>query len=433
MLLRFKVSNYRSILDPIELSMIAVDSDRVPVRKFDSLKEGVLAVAGIYGPNASGKSNVVESLEWLSNSVAVSLRAWDHSIPRRPFKFDNGSGMPSTYEVEMLIRNIRYLYRLELNDSEVLFEGLYSYPERRRRFLFEREGNDIRFRRGLGALSGTRELLTKSTLALSAVSRFDEPEVRLFAMSLTEISSVGLRRMSLNRSSINKFGFYATVRLLDDRDSRSSAPSLFGDPDTVHRWTPDTVLALLRFADLGVEDVRIDDDIDDESQDVGYRSRYRYENVKFIHSHRGQEVQFEIEDESAGTQTWFSIIGLVLSALRSGQILILDELDASLHPKLSVQLLKLFNDPETNPNGAQLIFTTHDTSLLGHLNRDEIWLTEKDDRGATALTALAEYSGDKVRRSVNLERAYLQGRFGALPDLDQFALRRVLGRDADGF
>jgi AAA15 family ATPase/GTPase len=117
----------------------------------------------------------------------------------------------------------------------------------------------------------------------------------------------------------------------------------------------------------------------------------------------------------------------VLSVLRTGNILLFDEIDASLHPHLSAHLLKLFQDPATNPRGAQLIFSTHDTSLLNHLNRDEVWLTEKDSDGSTRLTALAEYGGDKVRRSTNLERAYLQGRFGALPQIEELDLRHALG------
>jgi hypothetical protein len=116
-----------------------------------------------------------------------------------------------------------------------------------------------------------------------------------------------------------------------------------------------------------------------------------------------------------------------LYALNQGRILLFDEIDASLHPGLSARLLDLFQDPVTNPRGAQLIFTTHDTSLLNYLNRDEVWLTEKGESGATTLTALAEFGGDKVRRSLNLEKAYLQGRFGAVPELDQIKLRRVLG------
>jgi hypothetical protein len=149
--------------------------------------------------------------------------------------------------------------------------------------------------------------------------------------------------------------------------------------------------------------------------------------LRLIHRVGGQELPFDLTEESAGTQTWFALIGPALTALRTGQILLFDEIDASLHPKLSARLLELFQDPVTNPYGAQLIFTTHDTSLLNHLNRDEVWLTEKRDNGATTLTGLAEYGGDKVRRSLNLEKAYLQGRFGAVPEVDQFTLRRALG------
>jgi len=159
----------------------------------------------------------------------------------------------------------------------------------------------------------------------------------------------------------------------------------------------------------------VEEEADDARIPIQPRRRLR-----LIHRVEGQELPFALAEESAGTQTWFALIGPALTALNSGQILLFDEIDASLHPKLSARLLELFQDPATNPHGAQLIFTTHDTSLLNHLNRDEVWLTEKGDNGATTLTALAEYGGDKVRRSLNLEKAYLQGRFGAVPELDQF-------------
>jgi AAA15 family ATPase/GTPase len=104
-----------------------------------------------------------------------------------------------------------------------------------------------------------------------------------------------------------------------------------------------------------------------------------------------------------------------------------DELDASLHPTLSAQLIHLFHDPITNPLGAQLVFTSHDTSLLNHLNRDEVWLTAKGPDGSTRLGALAEFAGERVRKSLNLENAYLHGRFGALPQVDQTEFLRALG------
>ncbi len=428
MLLRFEVANHRSILDPVELSMIAVDQDRPAARAFPRLNQRVLSIAGIYGPNASGKSNVLEAMAWLSAAVGRSLRTWDEFIPREPFKFGVGPAMPSIYEVEMVVEEIRYAYRLELNDAEVTFEGLYSYPERRRRALFEREGLDIHFRRGLGSLAGTRELLTPTTLALSAAMRLDQPEVQPFGRAIAGVRALGMRsRTPWHRApGFWPPGLWSTARIFDDRGAPVQS-SLFEDPDLLRPRPRETALALLRFADLGINDVQV---IDDDVQRAQASTQVRREpgrQLRFMHRVAEQELPFDLAEESAGTQTWFALIGPTLSALYSGGVLLFDEIDASLHPRLSARLLELFQDPETNPHGAQLIFTTHDTSLLNHLNRDEVWLTEKGGNGATTLTALAEYGGDKVRRSLNLERAYLQGRFGAVPELDQFMLRRALG------
>lgn len=428
MLLRFEAANYRSILEPVELSMIAVDEDRPSTRSFDLLAERVLTTAGIYGPNASGKSNVLEALAWLSTAVERSLRSWDQFVPREPFKFGHGPETPSTCQVEMVVRDVRYTYFVEVDDSAVLFEGLYSYPERRRRVLFEREGMQLHFRRGLGTLAGTRELLTPTTLALSATMRFDDPDVAPFGRALSGIRVLGARRRALWRRfspSAAYAGSWSTERLFRNPGPRDQL-SLFDDTDLAPVDERESALTLLRFADLGIDDVQVLEEAADDA-DMPAQPRRR---LRFIHRVDGQEAPFDLAEESAGTQTWFALIGPALTALRSGQVLLFDEIDASLHPKLSARLLELFQDPATNPRGAQLIFTTHDTSLLNSLNRDEVWLTEKGDNGATTLTALAEYGGDKVRRSLNLERAYLQGRFGAVPDLDQFTLRRALGLEA---
>lgn len=423
MLLRFEASNYRSILEPVELSMIAVDEDRPSVRRFDLLSEGVLSIAGIYGPNASGKSNVIEALAWLSAAVRRSLR--EGLIPREPFKFGRGPETPSIFEIEMVVERVRYAYRLEVADSAVMSERLDSYPLRQPRMLFERDGQEIRFRRGLGSLAGTRELLTPTTLALSAAMRFAHPEVQPFGRQLAEIGVMGVRRRTAWRSPFAD-AMASTERMFDGRFAPPQ-PSLFDDTDFAPYDDRASALALLRFADLGIDDVQVVDLKDAVSQVTARVRSESRRQLRFIHRVAKQELPFDLVEESAGTQVWFSLIGPTLNALRSGRILLFDEIDASLHPRLSARLLELFQDPETNPLGAQLIFTTHDTSLLNQLNRDEVWLTEKGDDGATELTALAEYGGDKVRRSLNLERAYLQGRFGAVPEYDQFILRRALG------
>ncbi len=421
MLLRFEVSNHRSISAPVELSMIAVDRDRPAARSFELLNEQVLTVAGIYGPNASGKSNVVDALAWLSMAVAGSLRMWDEEIPREPFKFADGPSQPTTFEAEMMVGGVRYSYALTLDDTGVLFEGLYSYPERRRRSLFERSDGEIQFRRGLGTVAGTRELLTPTTLALSAAMRFREPEIQPFGRQLANIGMLGAR---INRARPWRNPFVhgerarATSQMFQEKAPQNQEPLFELEEDEQTDWSA-LALGLLRFADLGIENVEV-------AEETTLDGRPR-KSVKLVHRVADEHVAFTMADESEGTRTWYGLIGPVLHALRSGRTLLFDEIDASLHPKLSARLLELFQDPETNPRGAQLIFTSHDTSLLNSLNRDEVWLTEKGEDGATSLVALAEYGGDKVRRSLNLERAYLQGRFGAVPELDQHLLQRALG------
>lgn len=319
----------------------------------------------------------------------------------------------------MIVSGVRYTYRLEVDDHEVAFESLQSYPERRARTLFEREGMEISFRRGLGGQAGVRELLTPTTLALSAAMRFDEAEIRLLGRSLVDIGLTAIqstRRLWKTLRSGYRFSRRHTTEAIFYQESETGDRS----------QDREAVLALLRHADLGIDDVEVVEFVSPSNpQDVG-------RDLRLLHRIAGQRLPIEMDDESEGTLTWFRLIGPALYALRNGQTLLCDELDASLHPRLSARLVELFQDPQTNPHGAQLIFTTHDTSLLNHLNRDEVWLTEKSETGTTSLTALAEYGGEKVRRSLNLEKAYLQGRFGAVPELDQYLLHRALGLTTDG-
>jgi uncharacterized protein len=128
------------------------------------------------------------------NVVANSLRRWDQAVPTDPFKFGRGPESPSVYDAELMVGGVRYAYRLETTGSAVHYEALSSYPERRRRVLFEREDLEISFRRGLGALAGTRELLTPTTLALSAAMRFEDEEVQPFGRYLARIWGRGMRR-----------------------------------------------------------------------------------------------------------------------------------------------------------------------------------------------------------------------------------------------
>ena len=399
--------------------MIAVDEDRAATRGFDGLSERVLTVAGIYGPNASGKSNVLDALAWLSMAVATSLRGWEDYVPREAHRLGNGPVSPSEFDLDLVAKGVRYGYRLEVDDSAVLFESLDSYPEGRRRNLFTRRKSEIDFRRGLDGTRGIRDLLTPTTLALSAGRRVRGTDFARVGQSLGRMRVLGLRRRRFPGAG-GVHPLDPTVRLFFEADE-ADQPGFFGLPEDLSAVeNPRRVLDLLRFADPGIEDFVISEE---ESGRPGGPRRH----LGLVHRGEGEPVTFDLEEESAGTRTWFRLIGPAFAALRFGRVLLLDEIDASLHPRLSARLIEIFQDPLTNTRGAQLVFTSHDTSLLNSLNRDEVWLTEKAPDATTRLVGLAEFGGERVRKSQNLERAYLQGRFGAVPEVDQVAVRRALG------
>lgn len=415
MLLRFEVSNHRSFLEPVELSMIAVDEDRPAARSFELLRDKVLPVAGVFGPNASGKSNLLDAIDWLAEAVRASLRGWEDKVPRDPHRFGSGAASPSEFDLDIMVDSVRYQYRLEVDD-QVRYESLHSYPMRKRRMLFEREGHEIEFREGYEHAGGVRSMLAPTMLALSAARRIDHGVVGQVARSVSDIRVLGLRGPRWLRLSLLLRGASRASSLrLFEQEFESGEMSLPGLVGAAPRPT-----TLLRLADPGIDEVEFLPQSDDDLFDLR-------ERLRFVHSSSDEPVKFTLEQESAGTQTWFRLIGPLLGSLDDGGVLLFDEIDASLHPRLSAQLIKLFQDPQTNPRGAQLIFTSHDVSLLNHLNRDEVWLTEKDEKGQSQLVALAEYRGERVRKRVNLERAYLQGRFGAVPQVDQLAVRRAMG------
>ncbi len=361
-LIRFEAKNHRSIRETVELSLVAIDQDREEARAAPLLGESLLSVAAIYGPNASGKSNVLAALSWVRDAVQNSLRFWEDEIPADPFAFGDGPTSPSEFVVELLIEGVRFEYVLELSRERIFYEALFHYPEKKRKRIFERDGTELM--QSLGHLPRR----PRSALA-------------------------GFPRNSLPRQ---------TYRLFEGVDDQLS---LFSDDesDDLAFGGRKQALALLRLADLGIEDVVVD------SQEISYpdSSEVRTQRrIRLLHKTEEESIPFDLNAESEGTRTWFSLIGPVLAALRTGSAVLFDELDASLHPTLSAELLRIFHSPATNPRGAQLFFTSHDTTRLG---------------------ALSDFAGERVRKSQNLENAYLHGRFGALPQVDQTGFLRALG------
>ncbi len=414
MLIHFALSNHRSIRDRAELSMIAID-DRAAVRRPEGFNQPVLTTAGIYGANASGKSNVLSALGWVSKAVRTSLRSWDEHIPRDPHRFGGGRGSPSSFELGLVVEKVRYLYKVSVDDTHVISEELRSYPKGRPRLLFSRVGETVDFRRGLAGARAVRELLGPTTLLLSAAQRVGNPELRSVARFISSMTHVeqGHRLFAdelLRAWNDGRGERTSTLDLIDTPDPFPNQESLFADGDD--ESSNDLVLALLRFADPTIRSVGLQDVAPADNPWIPGDMR-----LTFSHNANPDQPSIGFDEESAGTRTWFALIGPALGTLRLGGVLLLDEIDASLHPLLATRLLELFREPETNPRGAQLIFTGHDVLVLSQLNRDELWLTDKDTDGSTRLTPVSDFKSDMVRRFRPLHRAYLAGRFGAIPDL----------------
>lgn len=386
MLRSFRLSNHRSIADEQELLLMPARHSEQPV----------VPVTAIYGANASGKSNVISGLEFMRSAVLDSFSKWEiEGVPRKPFRLNAaGRAQPSVYVAELVVDGVSYTYGFSVDDREVLEEWLYSYPEKRRRTLFSRERGEIRFGSTLGDLKPKLEMLEELTrsnsLFLSAAARLNlealTPVYRWFETGL-RIRRSGRRSTIYVAEAINNF-------LAKNPENRSR------------------LVSLLTAADVGITGIRVKH-VHDQ-----FRSGPTVE-LRFEHGVKGEE--FELDDESDGTRSWLELLPVVLDALDEGAVVAVDEIDTSLHPLLTAQLIGLFQDPATNSKNAQLIVTTHDTSLLGTmiadkvLDRDQIWFVQKNSTGATELYPLTDF---KPRQDQNLERRYLGGSYGAIPVLD---------------
>lgn len=431
MLLRFRVVNHASLRDEQELSLIADDRHEGRAdQEVSATRYRAVPVAAIYGPNASGKSNVIGAIAWMRSAVLRSFRSWDPAggVPRNPFLFrERAEEEPSEYAMEFLLDGVRYEYGFTVDSERVLTEWLHSFPEGRQRKLYERfEDEPIQFGRGLaGRRKMIADLLRPNSLYLSvAAAQGHELLGSIFRWFRAQLR-------------------IATDGNVEDR-MESTVDLLLPQGDARPR---ETMTQLLRLADLGVSGVRADE-IDEEFQAevaqldkairgvVGDRVSFKAprHHVRVEHSTPMGTFPLPLAQESSGTRTWIGLLGPVVQTLLNGSVLCVDELDARLHPYLTDALVRVFQSAGTNTRGAQLIFSTHEASLLGRnssteLSRDQVWFTEMDRDRATRVFPLTEF---RVRESIeNLERRYLTGRYGALPHID-LDLLAGLARGDDG-
>lgn len=403
MLIEFGVSNFKSIRDEARLSMVAGtgkehrDSHLLAPRANGRVPSNPLVrTAVIYGANAAGKTNLIDALDTMKRIVTASSQPGD-SLPIEPFKFDPESVRGNTtFEVLCVVDGVRYQYGFTANSERVFQEWLFAWPRGRVQRWVEREEQDLK----LGdKLSGDKEVWKRAT--------------RPNALFLTTA-------VSLNSQQLKPLfdWFRHTLRVVGSRSIRGSMGAL-----DRHK---DEVIDFLQAADMAISDFRIvEHKIDPENLPDRMPTALKeiFKNVDngravntFL-SHNTDQGSFELEisDESAGTQKLFNLSVPLLQSLQKGFVVVIDELNNSLHPALVRFILDRFHNPRFNTGGAQLVFSTHDTSILSQeiFRRDQIWFCERDEQLATHLYPLSDF---RPRKGVeNLERSYLVGRYGAVP------------------
>ncbi|MGO8731812.1 MAG: AAA family ATPase [Terriglobia bacterium] len=430
-MIRFRARNFRSLKEEQELSLVASSLKDSPeaVTQVEGLDLGLVRVAAIYGANASGKSNVIKALAYMSSAVQNSQRRWppEGPIPREPFLLDPQSKIdPSSFDVDLQIRGVRFHYGFTLNDQEISEEWLDAYPSgskpTRKQMWFKREGKAFTFGNKLGGDNRAIERLTRpNSLFLSAAAQNNHeillPVYKWFAEHFRyvpkERGDLNIETAKMCRDETLKSPVLGMLQLADlgvvGLDVRETEHELA--LPTFERGADAEIRAVAEEANEAVR--RLFAKIEEKMKGVGILDKEPV--LGFIHTGSAKGgVTLGEHNESDGTLAFFGLLGPALGAVKSDGTICVDELDASLHPLLALEVVRLFNDPKLNPRGAQIIFTTHDTNLLdkASLRRDQIWFTEKDAEGSTHLYPLTDF---KPRKNENLERGYLQGRYGAVP------------------
>lgn len=424
MLVDFSFSNYLSFRDSATLSMVVsekLDADRprylIPIR---NEKYALSPFAALYGPNASGKSNAIKALlDFVMLILQSHTLGIDAPIPSyRPFKLDEGSRMaPVGFEAEFVITGIRYAFKVSFDRLSILEEELIFYPEGRRALLYSRKKGDP-------IIFGSRFIGKK---------REFEGFVRnnaLFLSTAVNLSNEVLK--PIYKYFQNKYQFHISM------DS-AGHPIMTTTHDirTKGSTYKTAIMGFLNAADISVVDVDIRKtntvaknisfslDMPNEfKQALIENLQYRPFLGHMVYrddAPAGKNEYFDLNgEESGGTVKMYELAGEVINALSAGGILVIDEFNSGLHPQLSEFIIDLFRNANTNPKGAQLIITSHDTNLMSRsdINRDELWLVGRNARGASELYSINDFSKNEVRKGTNLEKWYLDGRFKGIPSLD---------------
>lgn len=410
MLLRFGAENYGSIRDYQEVLFSAAGIADADGPLIDRAVPGLagtsfLSAIALFGPNAAGKSTLFSAISTL-RSLAVHGHLPQGRLPYRPFALDPAcAGAPTRLSVSFEHGSVRYEYEVSYDSSRVVEERLEAYPRGRAQLWFHREGGSVRSGSSVTVPKAALEILPDGALLLPLLAnvaggRSGEEFRKPYEWFRDRLAC-------LDRSPRGSENIPFSGEIVDGAEGGEAQRRFIVD--------------MVREADLGIEGVEVrrrrlsPDDAAAVAAALGSGAPLPAEvkSVYFRHSSPTGAADLKLSEESDGTVRVFDLSGYVAAALDAGSVLVVDEIDASLHPILVSTLVRCFQSREANPNGAQLLFTAHNSYLLsrGILRRDQVWFAEKDG-GATRLYPLTDY---EPRKGEALEQGYLAGRYGAVP------------------
>ncbi|MGO7181470.1 ATP/GTP-binding protein [Rhizobium brockwellii] len=415
MLLRFSAENHLSLRGKMEVSLVAAklkDFDegliQTPINGIS-----VLPAAIIYGPNASGKSNIIGALSFMRALVVSSQISGrpDSNIVRMPFALDAACIVaPTTLEADFLVNDVRFNYGFSYVDQQIEKEWLITYPNGRAQNLFIREGQQFAFGRKLrGRNAVIADLTRKNSLFLSAAAQSDHDELTPIYKFFSEmviiqaiampghIASSEFEHGTVDERVINFLNNMGTGVVGYRRTEQDAS-------EFSRELTRNLTSLMQKFATSS-----------EPAPDLSKFDREKDVAIELGHSTSdGAVVYFNMDRESAGTRRMLVMLSRIFEVLDRGGLIIIDELDASLHTQASELIFSLFSSSDYNADGAQMIATVHDTNLLSseYIRRDQVWLCEKKPAGDTEVFPLTDI---RLRHTDDFERGYLEGRFGALP------------------